>query len=163
MVPNEETPIAVEAKRSIRTLDPHIAHRQSAVPGDVVGKSVAIEKTAWTALKVEENEAGIFAGNDRIKFGKRRKDPSDVAEEIAEDVDQMNCSLVHEKAFHGLEIRLAIEIGVITLAVARTQTESDLIGIADLLIVQQTLELAVPGLEAEVLMNDQLDAGFPRY
>ena len=70
----------------------------------------------------------------------------------------MDRRLVHKKAFHGLEIGLAIEIGLGPLTVAGPHAEGDLIDLTKRAFIKDLPCLAVPGLKAEILVHDQRHA-----
>ena len=108
---------------------------------------------------LEQDQPGIFSRDDRIEPAQIGENAADVAEQKPERVDEMDRRLVNEKALHGLEIGLPVEIGARALPVSRPQPERCLVDIAQRAAVEPALDLAIPGLETEIVVHDKLDAG----
>ena len=66
---------------------------------------------------------------------------------------------MHQKPGHLLEIGLAGKISLWPASVIRAQAEAELIGCAQLSCLQLVFHNLIPGLKAEILMNNQLQTG----
>ncbi len=122
-------------------------------------EAVAVEQSRRAACELEDHVAGILSGDHRIRAPQPRRDGLDFAHQITERVDQMDRGLDDEKARHALEVRLPVEVGARPLPVARTQPERDRVQRTQNAGVHQPLRLAVPWLEAEILVHDERHAG----
>ena len=67
----------------------------------------------------------------------------------------MDRGLVDEEPRHLLEVRLPVEVGARSLAVAGPQPESDGVQGAEVSPIDQPPSLAVPGRPADVLVHDE--------
>jgi hypothetical protein len=151
----EQARVAVQPHHAGGAFHQHFPHGEAAVVGRMIDQPVAVEQRPGAGLELEDDVSRILPGDDRVELGEPRRHRRDLAEEEAEDVDEMDRRLVDEKALHLLEIGLAVEIGPRPLAVAGAQPEADLVELAQQPGVDAALDLAVPGLEAEVLVDDE--------
>ena len=71
----------------------------------------------------------------------------------------MDAGLADQEARLLAEVGLAGEVGVGAAAVARAKIEADVVGRADRPVRELPTRLAVPGLEAEVLVHDDERVG----
>ena len=106
-----------------------------------------------------KHQSCVLTGYDRIELSQIGEDAADVAEQELERIDEMDRGLVNEKALHGLEIGLAVEISAGALPVPRPQPERCLVDVAQYLSVEPALDLAIPGLETKIVVHDELNAG----
>ncbi len=151
--------VAVEAQHAAFAFDQHLAHRQAAVLGLVVGQAIAVEQARHTILHVEDDEAGVFSRDHRVELAQGAKHPFDFAEQEAECIDQVDRGFVHQKARHLLEVGLPVEVGTRALTVAGSQPEGGLIDFTQQSRSQQPLQFAMPRLEPEILVDRDPDTG----
>lgn len=161
----EERAGAFEAQGGLRAFDPHFAHGPPAVVRSVIGEAVSVENTLRALGEIKQHKTRVFARYHRIELFQVGINRRNLAEEVAEGIDEMDRGFVDQKLLHALEIRLAIEIGARTLTIARPQPEQHLIQIPKSAVVNQRLGGSVPGLKAEIFVHDYRcrASGDPRF
>ena len=140
-------------------LQQRLPHRQARIVRRVVGKAVAIEHGAAAVTVSTDNQPRILAGDMRIQPAQIGIDVVGRTKEEGEDVEKMHRRFMDKEPVHGLEIGLPVEIGVRPTPVSRAQREMKLENPAQPSRRDDVLQRAIPGLEAKILMHDQLGPG----
>ena len=118
--------------------------------------AVRIPLAQSTVLKLEDQQSAILALDDRVQAAQPCGDPRNVTGEIAECVDVMHAGLIDKQAWVIAEIGLARDVGVLSPAIAHAGAEMKRMQlVTDGPGIDEALDLAMPRLEAEVLMHDE--------
>ena len=158
---------AVKAAISIKPdaggvrFDKRLAHRKPPVFGRMVDQPVAIEHGPSPILIAKNDEPRILAGDVRIEPPKIGIDLVGEPKEKGENIEEMHRRLMNEETLHGLEIGLPVEIGIRAAPVAGPKREADLVDAAKRAFIDDLFQLPVPGLEAEIVMHNQVHPPLP--
>jgi len=157
-LPAVKTAIPIQFHAGRFGFDKGLTHGQAPVLGRVVDQPVAVKDGAPAVRIAQNDDPCILTRNMRVQPSQVGIDMIRQAKEISKYIEKMYRRLVNKEPFHRLEIGLSVEIGGSAATVTRPKCEADLVDAAKRPVLDDRLQLPVPGLETEIVVNNQINA-----